>query len=619
MGRAHRPDARTREGDGRSGTPDPATGGSGALPFQEGEDVAIAFRIAYNESGAPLPRANLAGWVIPRPAGTTTDGRTSFKQLESLMSRSVFTRAPLDLTSYEVLTLNHDTVAVIDPLFGFGGTKLLALLPLRGVAFDWRLAADERRLFVSVPDAGRVAVIDTETRTLLPEALQGALPPGSLNLQPDGAYLWVAEGEDPAGRIDSGVAVVDPITLDLVKRIPTGKGPHRLVFDSDGHVFVTNAGAGTVSVIDATAWVKLADVPTGTMPGAIDFSARAQLAYVAHPDDGNLVAVDGRRGAVAARLRISPGSNRIRFAPGGRFGLLVSPEDRTVSILDVAVNRVVKQARFDQEPESVACSRQFAYIQHRGGPSLTAIPLAELDKPGPDLPIAEIPIGRSPFSHVEAETPADRVAQVPGGDAVLISHAFDQSIYFLKEGMSAPMGEARNYGGQPRAVLVVDRSLAERTRPGLYETFGRLPDAGSYDVLFFLESPRIVHSFPIEIAPHPELARRRQAGKFDLEWISAGSSPTVGQSCSVALSLTDRLSRAPRTDRDQLLVTVFLAPGTWHRRFAARHRGEGIYVFAFTPPQEGIYYLNLQDPTPPDDLGSEKTLILQAVPDPGPH
>ena len=296
----------------------------------------------------------------------------------------------------------------------------------------------------------------------------------------------------------------------------------------------------------------------------------------------------------------------------------MSPEGRTVAVLDVAVNQIVKQARFEQEPESVACSRQFAYIHHRGGPSLTVIPLAELEKPGTTLPIGEVPIGRSPFGRVEAETPADQVAQVPGGDAVLISHAFDQSIYFLKEGMSAPMGESRNYGGQPRAVLVVDRSLSERTRPGSYETFGRLPEAGSYDFLCFLESPRIVHGFPIEIAPDPELARVRDAGKFDMEWLATESTVTVGSACAVAVGLTDRKSRLPRTDRDLVCVTVFLAPGTWHRRIAARHRGDGIFAFEFTPPREGIYYINLQDPSPLDDVGHEKTLILRAIRDPGP-
>ena len=38
--------------------------------------------------------------------------------------------------------------------------------------------------------------------------------------------------------------------------------------------------------------------------------------------------------------------------------------------------------------------------------------------------------------------------------------------------MAAPMGHFQNYGKQPRAVLVVVRSLRE-VRPGVYETTAR--------------------------------------------------------------------------------------------------------------------------------------------------
>ena len=63
----------------------------------------------------------------------------------------------------------------------------------------------------------------------------------------------------------------------------------------------------------------------------------------------------------------------------------------------------------------------------------------------------------------------------------------DKTVYFYKEGMAAPMGSFSNYGCQPRAVLVVDRSLRERGSPGVYETTVRLRKPGEYDVVFFLE------------------------------------------------------------------------------------------------------------------------------------
>ena len=46
--------------------------------------------------------------------------------------------------------MNEDaTLTVVDPLLGFGGSKLLALVPLAAVAEDWALTLDQTRLFVA--------------------------------------------------------------------------------------------------------------------------------------------------------------------------------------------------------------------------------------------------------------------------------------------------------------------------------------------------------------------------------------------------------------------------------------------------------------------------------------
>ena len=66
------------------------------------------------------------------------------------------------------MALNDEaTISVVDPLFGFGGTKLLALIPLSAPGIDWVLTEDQSRLFVSLANA--VAVIDTHTWKVIEE------------------------------------------------------------------------------------------------------------------------------------------------------------------------------------------------------------------------------------------------------------------------------------------------------------------------------------------------------------------------------------------------------------------------------------------------------------------
>src|SRR5262249_42684451 len=106
---------------------------------------------------------------------------------------------------------------------------------------------------------------------------------------------------------------------------------------------------------------------------------------------------------------------------------------------------------------------------------------------------------------------AETIVRAPGMDAVLVANPADKAVYFYKEGMASPMGSFTNYDRKPRAVNVVDRSLRERSEPGGYQTVARLREPGSYDVVFFLDPPRVVHCFPLTVGESPERSRMRAA------------------------------------------------------------------------------------------------------------
>ena len=77
------------------------------------------------------------------------------------------------------------------------------------------------------------------------------------------------------------------------------------------------------------------------------------------------------------------------------------------------------------------------------------------------------PAGQNPPDKASRPSPAASIVQVPGANAVLVANPADRAIYFYKEGMAAPLGHFRNYNREPRAVLVVDRSLQERSARGV--------------------------------------------------------------------------------------------------------------------------------------------------------
>ena len=62
----------------------------------------------------------------------------------------------------------HSTSPSLDenPVGGFGGTRLLTMVPLASPAEDWALTEDQTRLYAALPAAGEVAVIDTSSWTV---------------------------------------------------------------------------------------------------------------------------------------------------------------------------------------------------------------------------------------------------------------------------------------------------------------------------------------------------------------------------------------------------------------------------------------------------------------------
>ncbi len=184
----------------------------------------------------------------------------------------MFNPPDLDLNVFYVATLNHNaTISVVDPRFGFGGTKLLALVPLAARGDDWVLGPGGRQIFVAMPESDRVAIVDTRDWNV-----SANVPAASARTDSACSPTAVACGspEGAEGRADSGVTVLDASDDKLLARIRTGRGRHDLAFSDDSrYAFVSNADEGTVSIVDAEALRESAVVKTGRRPYSLAYSS----------------------------------------------------------------------------------------------------------------------------------------------------------------------------------------------------------------------------------------------------------------------------------------------------------------------------------------------------------
>jgi YVTN family beta-propeller protein len=580
--------------------------------FCEGDDVLFRFRITDTATGSPVTGANPAAWMSRRSDDKRSPNETCAEKVQKFLSGTIFAQADLDMNIFHVLALNDDaTITVVDPLFGFGGTKLLAMVALKSPGEDWVLTSDEKRLFVSMPDAKQVAVIDTSTWKVIANLDVGSRPE-RVALQPDQEYLWVSHDTSGNQSNDSGVTAITAAGLELVANIPTGKGTHAMAFSEDSRfAFITNRDADTVSVIDVRKLQRVKDIPVGSKPASIAFSTLSQLAYAVNEESGTIVAIDGRRQDVIARIEAEPGLGQLKFGPGGRFGVVVNPEKNALHILDSALNRIVQTCHVESGPDQIAFSDDLAYVRHRGSEIVLMIPLNEVGSEGKAVPAADFPGGQSPFGKGRRPSIADGIVQAPGSNAVLIANPADKAIYYYKEGMAAPIGSFSNHTREPRAVLAVDRSLKQRS-PGVYETIGKLTRPGLYDVVFFLDNPRLAHCFEVAVNPNPEQGTQSHVESVNVEPLIKDRIVRAGEPIRLSIRLTDAATKEPMADQNDVRVLTMLAPGIWHQRQRAESVGGGVYAVDFVPPKPGIYYVYIEAQSLGLTFNNPQYIVLRA-------
>ncbi len=578
--------------------------------LREGDEAVFRFRVTDAATGTPVSGIYPAGWMSRIPPGVEPAAASCQDKVEELVGGSLFSRPEFDLNSYHVLALNEDaTISVVDPFFGFGGSKLLAMLFLDSPGEDWVLAADKKRLFVTLPAVDKVAVADTSAWKVT-AGLETGPNPRRVAFQPDQGYLWVTWEE--------GVDVFDPRGLTRTARILTGRGAHEIAFSDDNRfAFVTNRVDGTVSIIDVRTLAKVRDVRTGAEPVSVAWTTIGRAAWVSHAD-GSLASVDGESTEPQARLRADAGLGRIAFAPGGRFGFVVNPRTDRLHILDVSRGRIVQTGQMEKEPDLVAFSDELAYVRHRGSETILMIPLGAIGEEGAPVPVVDFPGGQKPFGQDAGPATASGIVQAPGARAVLVANPADRAVYFYKEGMAAPMGSFANYSRQPRAVMVIDRSLQE-SAPGVYESVTKLGRPGWYDLAFFLESPRVVRCLRVAIDPDPEMERERLAAQPPrVEYLSATRTVAAGRPFPLRLRILDPASGEPIAGLADVTILSYQPPGTRQRRQPAREVGVGIYEIDLVAEEPGSYYVYVQSLSKGLPFRASPALHLTATGEPSP-
>lgn len=561
--------------------------------LREGEFADVRFRVSGSASGQPLSGVNPGAWVDPEAvAADQAQGRerSCKSRVGVFLKSSIGARPLLDLNSYFLLVMNRDaSVSVVDPSVSVGGiTSTMARIDIKQPPMDWVTPRDNKRVFVSMPTAGEVAVIDSEQFKLIDSITAGSNPV-RVALQPDERLLWV--GNNAKTAEESGVTVIDTQSLKPLKHLATGAGHHEIAFSKDSrYAFVSNRDDGTLSIIDIASLSISKQLKTGSHPLSVAYSPLSQAVYVADGKDGTVTVVDSASLAVRRVIKAKQGLGPMGFSADGRFGIVLNTLENRAAVIDAANDSLIHELDVSAEPYQVVFTKAYAYVRGLASAKVTMINLSSLGE------------GRTPITQgFEAGPQAPRLAgDLPlasslavsrDDNAVFVVNPVDNTTYFYAEGMNAPMSGYPNRGQVARAALVIDRSLRE-VEPGLYSARIKLPDAGRFDVAFLLNQPNIIHCFTALVAPDKKLDQH--AGVPKVEFMLDKSTTTLGSSYLVRFRIVEGKQKTQRSGVQDVQVRYFRAPTSRTQAVTALDVGNGVYEAPVTLDKSGAWYLHVR-------------------------
>lgn len=572
-----------------------------ATSIRAAEDVNIKFKVTDTTTGTPVKGLGLSAWISMRPSQSETQPAQCREKIQSYLTGSLRNRPEVDLNSYYVLALNKSPdISVIDPLLGYGGSKLFTLVMLKSPGEDWVLNRDGEKLFVTLPLIDQVAVVDTRSWKVAGYINVGDKPT-RIKMQPDEQYIWIAN--------NSGVTVLDAVNLKVAAEIATGAGQHDIAISSDNRfAFVSNSESATVSIVDIRKLEKRDDVKVGPGPVSMALSELSKALYVASELDGTITVIEQQNHQVLATITTKPGAHSIRFAPTGRYGFVINTRENLVNIFDAASNRMLHEVNVGKSPDQIMFSDTFAFVRSLETENVYMLRLGTIGK---EVDITDFPGGQGAPGKGSPPVRADSIVLAPEGNSVIVANPVDKVLYYYSEGMAAPMGNFQNYRREPLAVMVVDRSLRE-IQPGVYSTTIKLPASGRYDVAFINDSPRVSHCFDLAATANPAL-KEKQPIALSIEHQVKERKLAVHQEFTFRFKLIETATGNPKSDLKDVRVLTFLSPGVWQRRDLAQSVGDGIYELKIHVPRTGVYMLFVESSSMGVRFVDLPYLMLQAT------
>ena len=252
----------------------------------------------------------------------------------------------------EVILLDVDTLEVTERIpVGTEATTLYIGKP-----------TPSGQLFVAKHASWELAVIDIKTRKLL-RAIDVDVNAGETGKPPQ----WAACDSD-AATTDDGITriyvptnsgtttvAIDAASGELLRKLdhPAGTRPCMLTVSPDRKVWVQECSGNANVVLDPVSLEILKRVPSGKGPVVAAFTADGRYGLIGHSGDTIVQVVDAKTFAEVKRIEVGTNPDKVSSHPNGRWLFAELSKEAAVAVIDTSSWTVTQRVPIGTNPTGI--------------------------------------------------------------------------------------------------------------------------------------------------------------------------------------------------------------------------------------------------------------------------
>lgn len=276
------------------------------------------------------------------------------------------------------------TVSLIDPAAGTRVSTIAEDIPGQW-GHEIAASSDGHRAFLPIYgnsgvgkpgiDGNKLLVIDLgiEQVTGVVDFGHGVRPHLPV-LDPASGLLYVTT------ELDDAITIVDPATLKIVGKIPTGqKESHMLALSHDGKLgYTANVGPGTVSVLDMVGRRTVAVIPVAGEIQRIAISRDDRLVFTSDVAQPRLAVIDAAANKLKTWVDLPGMGYGAAATHDGRWLLVAIPSKNVIAVVDLDKLQLARTVNVAKSPQEILIrpDGQVAFVSCMGTGQVAAVNLA---------------------------------------------------------------------------------------------------------------------------------------------------------------------------------------------------------------------------------------------------